>query len=199
MEGSRHEKAIITVAAYVIGFTTAFVLFSNVSTKAEKTFTYVPQVNTASVIQAKKEIEEPEKVEGVFVTYTLGKLMINVNGVENLLSYNPAVSDISEKPAELTQGFHYGDIVYKVDQTDTFVFFCEIHEPEAENCHGYIYDIKADRIYPVIKDGNPVEITPKSANQAIWTAVGLKIASNYSANPTAPWVLIDADSKLDLE
>jgi hypothetical protein len=199
MEGSRHEKAIITVAAYVIGFTTAFVLFSNVSTKVEKTFTYVPQVNTASVIQAKKAIEEPEKVEGVFVTYTLGKLMINVNSVENLLSYNPAVSDISEKPAELTQGFHYGDIVYKVDQTDSFVFFCEIHEPEAENCHGYIYDIKADRIYPVIKDGNPVEITPKSANQAIWTAVGLKIASNYSANPTAPWVLIDADSKLDLE
>ena len=39
----------------------------------------------------------------------------------------------------------------------------------------------------------------RSAEEAIFTAVGLKVGSNYSANPAAPWVLISEADALDLQ
>ena len=100
---------------------------------------------------------------------------------------------------ELEQGYHYGDLKYLVSTDDNFVFFCEQHDLDESTCSGFVYDVNADRIYPVIKDGTPVDISERSATEAIWTLFGLKIGSHYSANPKAPWVLISADSPLDLQ
>jgi hypothetical protein len=86
-----------------------------------------------------------------------------------------------------------------MSQDGKFVFFCEQQSLASESCTGFVYDVNGDRIYQIIKDGLPVTISPKSASEAIWTAVGLKIGSNYSANESAPWVLIGEGSKLDLE
>ncbi len=204
MEGTRHEKAIVVIASYVIGFVTAFILFGSQLPVKETNVVYLPQANTASVVEATlPEVNEAvveEAIElGTSVEYVSGELKISVNGEENLLSFNPALNNGDFEVDGMLQGYHYGDLTYKVSQDKSFVFFCEVHEVSNENCHGFIYDVGADRIYPIIKDGSPVFISPKSAVQAIWTAVGIKIGSNYSANPSAPWVLIDADSKLDLQ
>lgn len=192
-EGSRHEKAALTVTSYVIGFTAAYILFGNFSTSTPSVLLPVAPNQPASVIQTETAIKE-ESVEvkpGVEVDYRKGRLVVDINGEETLLSVEPTLTETEIDTDAMTQGYHYGDINFATDSENSFVFFCENHGDEF--CSGFVYDINADRIYPVTKSGKPVQISQKSAEEAIFTAVGLKIGSNYSANKSAPWILISGD------
>lgn len=202
MSGSRHEKASITIASYVIGFTTAFILYANISTPNQSSYpvpTVVPAANVATVVSAVPERQVAEKAKPkTTLSYNDGVLEITVDDTINLLSFNPEITEAEVDTTELPQGFHYGDIEFSLSPEQNFVFFCERHDKEDSNCAGFVYDVNADRIYQIIKDGSPVAITKNSAKTAIWTLFGLKIGDHYSANPKAPWVLISADSPLDL-
>lgn len=206
MEGSRHEKAAVTIASYAIGFTTAFILYANINTPSQKSYIVpaMPQNNIAGVaatLPATAPTEVPPTVTKSLpvLTYQNGKLEVTVGDTVNLLSFNPDLSETKIDTTNLAQGYHYGDINYIVSDDQKFVFFCERQDPELSTCSGFVYDVKGDRIYQIIKDGTPVAITERSAEEAIWTLFGLKIGSHYSANPKAPWVLISADSPLDLQ
>jgi hypothetical protein len=205
MEGSRHEKAAVTVVSYLIGFVTAFILYANVSSPTQPNYVEptMPGANVASVAVAPDApvAEEPEVVSApeLEVTYVDGKLEVTVGDATNLLSFNPELTEENVDTADLEQGYHYGDLKYLLSTDENFIFFCERHDPESSACSGFVYDIDADRIYPVIKDGEPVAISERSVTDAIWTLFGLKIGSHYSANPKVPWVLISADSPLDLQ
>lgn len=192
-EGSRHEKAALTVTSYVIGFTAAYILFGNFSTTTPSVLVPTVQNQAASVIQTETAVEEvPVETTSAFeVDYRKGRLVVDVNGEETLLSVEPTLTDTEIDTDAMTQGYHYGAINYTTDSENSFVFFCENHGDEY--CNGFVYDINADRIYPVTKSGKAVQISQKSAEEAIFTAVGLKIGSNYSANKSAPWILISGD------
>jgi hypothetical protein len=207
MEGSRHEKAAIVIASYAIGFVTAFILFTNVGVSSSVD-TYVPsfESNSASVIGANTApatlvAEAPPVTEVVsvmpevddsdeLVVYKNGILEVRRSDGDRLLSFNPETSSIKVDLATMPQGYHYGDISYAVDAAGEYVFFCEKTAKDAETCSGYVYDIKADRINPVSKDGSPVPITLKSASETIWTALGLKIGTHYSESLTTPWIIV---------
>jgi len=206
MEGSRHEKATVLILSYVIGFVTAFILFSgNVQflpkANIETAEAPVANTNSASAIQAERNTpKSPNEVSPEMprrnnfdLSYENGLLEVTVNRTQNLLSFNPDVTNNTTFDLSSPQGFHYGNIVYKASADNSFVFFCEKHDIEAEACYGFVYDVKGDRIYPIIKDGEVALVSDQSAAEAIWTVLGLKVGSNYSANATAPWVLIDAN------
>jgi len=197
MEGSRHEKAALVIAAYAIGITTAFIFFASpTEVKFEDSFIKATDVNSAAVIKA---VPAQAAEEAGALTYKEGRLEMNMSDGVHLLSFNPDVSGLKVDVASLSQGFHYGQVTYRLSQDSKFVFFCEQQSTTTDSCFGFVYDIDGDRIYQIIKDGSPVIISSKSAGEAIWTAVGLKIGANYSANESAPWVLIGEDSKLDLQ
>lgn len=203
MEGSRHEKAGLVVASYAIGFVTAFILYGSFTSNTEEVFSTISDNSAAAVITAAPAEVVPEvpQVDNTAVTlvYADGVLQASVGDSVHTLSFNPKVSKLSADLTNLTQGYHYGEMAYGLSLDNKFAFFCERHDAEATACAGYVYDIEADKIFPVVKDGKVVTISEKSAIDAVWTTGGLTIGSNSSANPTAPWVLIDEESPLDLQ
>jgi hypothetical protein len=207
MEGHRHERAALVLASYVIGFTTAFILYANITSNNETSIISVPttEVNTASVINAAKPTAEStnilpiEIVSPQTVMYTAGRLEVTKGENTVLLSFNPTVAGIDVDTADLTQGFHFGEVTYLMSPDNKFVFFCERQDVTNSACLGFVYDIDAETIYPVVKNGAPVLIGAASLETTQFTNSGLEIGTNYSANSLAPWVLIDTVKTLDLQ
>lgn len=204
MEGTRHEKVAIVAAAYIIGFTTAFILFGNFqASESEEVFISPADVNPAAVVTAVAQEIEPvpvaEVVAPLGVTYNSGLLEMTLSDGAHLLSFNPEISDIAVDISEMKQGFHYGDIKYRVSESGDQVFFCEQQDKEVDSCLGFIYDANSDRIHQITKDGVPVNISPKTASEVIWTAVGLKVGTHYSADVSKPWVLVQKEGAIDLQ
>jgi hypothetical protein len=204
LQGSRHEKAAITAISYIIGFTAAYILFSNFSSTLNLPFATSTASQASVVVATESLTQNTEEVKVVEVaksatSYSAGRLEVVVNDQVTLLSVNPKVSGMDLDTDELGQGFHFGELAYSANEDDKFVFFCEKHSAEADVCTGYVYDVDADRIYTVTKSAKAAVISEKSASEAIFTALGLKIGQNYSANKSAPWVLISGEDELDLE
>lgn len=195
MEGSRHEKAVLTAVAYIIGFTAAYILFGNFNSQtAGSTPAFISSQtgNVASVAAALPISEEVEDVAVEFaVAYREGELQVVTKQGVQVLSVNPDTTGVDI--AGLTQGYHYGDIHYIVSEDKKFVFFCEQQDVDSDTCFGYVFDVDANKIYPISKGGVAVRISDASARDTIFTTLGLKIGSNYSANPKAPWVLISGE------
>jgi hypothetical protein len=209
MEGTRHERAAIVLASYVIGFITAFILYANV-TSNDATSNFInstaTSLNTATVADAEipstgsdPEVLPIEIVEAMTVAYAEGRLEVTSGEDINLLSFNPEVSGIDIDTSDLTQGFHFGQIEHKISPDNKFVFFCERQDVTASTCLGFIYDTSEKTIYPVAKEGVQVLISAESLAGMKFTSSGLIIGSSYSANASAPWILIDDNSKLDLQ
>lgn len=205
MEGSRHEKAAIVIASYLIGFVTAFIFLTNLNV-ISPIDTYVPayEASSAAVIgSTPAPVSEEVPVVAItevvtdtvvdtdsLVVYNDGLLEVRRADGDRLLSFNPDTSSIKVELSTLKQGYHYGNVSYAVDATENYIFFCEKTTKDAEICSGYVYDLKADKINQVSKNGSPVPITLKSAAETIWTALGLKIGSHYSENLTTPWIIV---------
>ncbi len=200
MEGTRHERVVTVIASYVIGFTTAFILYSNVQVLTQEVFISVPEQNAAvalSQVETEPEVQETE--DFVSLSYQNGRLVLQNGSEVKLLSYSPELNDLNVDIEALEQGFHFGELKYSFSQNKEFVFFCERHSAELESCDGYVYDVKEDKIYPITKEGNPVIVSAKSAQTAGWSDDALVIGDNRSANPSAPWVIIPSSSQLDLQ
>lgn len=194
MIGSRHEKAAIVAASYVIGFVTAFILYNEFTVNQTVVNLPVTEDSSAAAINAvsvKNEVaKEPEAQSDTTFTYQDGMFNVSVKGTENTLSFNPETSSLQTDTANLEQGYHYGKLPYTISKDSSFAFFCENHDADSESCAAYVYDVKADRIYPVTLEGKAVSLTVSEAADVIWTSLGLKVGSRYSANISAPWVLI---------
>ena len=204
MEGTRHERAAIVIASYIIGFITAFLFSANTGDITADPFISVPNTNPAAVVQAESvapEVvkEEEVKVEVGTVTYKAGQLVYNGADGEHLLSFNPEDSELKADIETLTQGYHYGELNYKVSADGNFVFFCEVTSESDDTCTAYVYDANADRIYPVTMEGEAMTFAENLASKAIWTAVGLKVGSSYSVNASAPWAMMTTEGTLDLQ
>ncbi len=198
MIGSRHEKAAIVTASYVIGFVTAFILYNEFTVSPDVVNLPSGEGSSATAINAVPPQAEPapkseETAPAVAFTYEDGLLNVSVNGTENTLSFNPETSELQADTSDIKQGYHYGQLPYIVSKDTDFAFFCEKHDVDSESCVAYVYDVKADRIYPVTLEGEAVELTVTEAGDVIWTSLGLKVGSLYSANLSAPWVLIAAE------
>lgn len=197
MEGTRHERAAIVIASYIIGFITAFMFSANTGDLEVDPFTSVGTSNPAAVAQAKPaapEVVAPvitTKSEGA-VTYESGQLVYTGADGEHLLSFNPETSGLKADLSTLTQGYHYGEVSYEVSADGKFVFFCEMSTVADDSCYGYVYDADADRIYQMTMEGEPLTFADSMASKAIWTAVGLKVGSSYSVNVSAPWAMMTA-------
>ncbi len=203
MEGTRHERAAIVIASYIIGFVTAFMFVAHTTDLMADPFTSLPSSNPASVAAAVPvEVAETPVVteaanEGE-LTYKDGQLVYTASDGEHLLSFNPETADLTVDTDELTQGYHYGTLNYTASKNNQFIFFCEQQTVSGEMCLPYVYDTNADRIFPITNDGEVLPISIDLASNALWTAVGLKIGSYYSVNTSAPWAMAMAEGALDL-
>lgn len=195
MEGTRHERAAIVIASYIIGFITAFMFAANTGNLLADPFISAPMTNTASVAAVREIPPEAPAVVRTPVTqgavsYEGGQLVYSGADGEHLLSFNPQTSELRADIETLTQGYHYDELSYAVSADQKFVFFCEKKAVADETCTGYVYDADADRIYQMTMEGAAVTFPHVAAQRAVWTAVGLKVGSSYSVNASAPWAMM---------
>jgi uncharacterized protein YbcV (DUF1398 family) len=205
IEGTKHEKVVIIVLSYVIGFTAGFICFgvaqsmrvlptddaAPISLVATEETPIEPVEITEADIVAETSNEEALAAESnVFtVTYTDDKLQVTAGDNTYLLSMKSSGLDSSVQSAFKNQGLHTDIPAYSVSPDNKFVYFCE-QQSTADSCNSFIFDVVKNTIVYVTVDGTKLVTTGVVAKTATWSEKGLTIEGKTSAEATAPAVLL---------
>ncbi len=171
IEGTRNERVIMVLAAYAIGFTTAFIAFGVTQIEDKVQFVYVPAGDQmASVVSAVGQDSLPahEKLVAneVGLTYKDGE-------IEELLSAN-IVRDGED-------GFHAALIDYALSPDERFVYFCEQPLPASDACKPFVYDAAQKMVFPVLQNGERIAL-PLTQQSLTWGKSGLSTVGTVSVD-----------------
>lgn len=208
IEGTKHEKVVIIVLAYVMGFTAGFICFGVGGPKfIHRAETGVPTqaatMTTNEVAPTGEAMQTPEPVpaEEIAVasptnttsnetaaTYTDGKLQIAIGTNTFLLSMKVNDLDNVDTSEFKNQGSHVAIPAYLVSPDNKYVYFCEQKTTE-DICNSFIFDVSANAITYVSVDGKKLTTTAATAKAATWTTAGLSIDGKTSIEAGNPSVL----------
>jgi hypothetical protein len=183
MEGTRHEKALIIVSAYVIGFITAFIAFG-ISKTATQNEEYV------SFDLKTSQAEESAQVhDAISVNVGSDGLYLVTGERERLLSANRNALSASVQLAAAEPGFFYQIVDAEASRDGSYVYYCEQLTEEAANCDPYVYVIADDTLYRVKSDGQllyPIS----SSHESMWSGESTLIVNGFVAlDAERPWEL----------
>lgn len=208
IEGTKHEKVVIIVLAYVMGFTAGFICFGVGGSKfIHPTETMVPTLATTmiptEVASTEEAMENPEPVAAEEIaaatpvnnitnetaaTYSEGKLQVAVGANTFLLSMKVNDLDTIDTSEFKNQGSHVAIPAYLVSPDNKFVYFCEQKTAE-DTCNSFIFNVSANAIEYVSVDGKKLTTTAATAKAASWTTSGLSIDGKTSIEVTNPAIL----------
>ena len=183
MEGTRHEKIIIAIAAYVIGFSTAFIAFgvNQVNKTAPSDFSnaYISPVSAQTPVHH-METTVSLAEEGLFAISQERKRILSAN--RNYLEAN-VVEALGET------GLHYAIIDAEVSPNGKFIYFCEQLTSLDDTCGAFVYSVGADTIYEVSLDSE--RFRPIVADhESVWNEGNLLLTEGaVSVNADVPWVM----------
>ena len=208
IEGTKHEKVVIIVLSYVIGFTAGFICFGVAeSMRGEQgSDTMIAPVMATEVAPAETpETVAAEVVEEAVadtiptativdatsfaVTYTDGKLQVTNGDNVYLLSMKSSGLDSSAQSAFKNQGLHTDIPFYQASPDNKFVYFCE-QQSATDSCNSFIFDVTKNTIEYVTVDGTKLTTTAAAAKTTTWSEKGLTIDGKTSADATAPAALL---------
>lgn len=184
MEGTRHEKVLLIVLAYIIGFTTAFIAFGfgNQRSASIDLPAYTPRANAEDSSDALKA-SVVFKEDGVYVVTSRYDRILSAD--KNALSSN-VLTSIGE-----SAGFHYRVIDAEASRDAKFVYYCEQLSEASETCHPYVYSVDMDAVFPVKLSGEKVEYVVIDHVSAWMEDGALMIGSTVSADVSRPWELVE--------
>jgi len=187
LEGSRHEKIIITIAAYVIGLSTGFIAFGLSTPQVELDDIYIDEPISEFIDEDSNSSTEPSVDEQLQVILNDRGLYVAQDGHRNLISANQASLLAATSALKPTNGLYYDIIGTMLSPDDNFIYFCEQLAALDTTCDPFVYDIDANLLHRVIQpDGTKaVDIETHSAR---WMSDG-NLVSNYftSSYPAQPW------------
>jgi hypothetical protein len=205
LEGTKHEKAVLVLLAYIIGLTSGFIGFginnfyqneSKFSTKHQQKmmedFDYAAPVlrTTDKVGYFPPTGQPPQDGEEVnLVHYENGQLTVSTNDGPIVLSVH--VDQLGDNIPELLalQGHHVEPPVYVVSPGGRYVYFCEQHLG-VNGCTNLLFDKEAISIQ-YVQVRNEKLISPVSlAASAYWAAEGLSLGEFISESISTPWKLV---------
>lgn len=185
MENSRHERAIILVAAYVIGFISAYIAFG-VNQFEEYIVVEVPaqQYLPAAAIES---IVEPNYSESTLTVDNVGLHYYGPDGERLLSAYRTPEHD--GVIPQGTSGVVEKIIDAEISRDGQFAYFCEQVDPADDTCAAFVYSATEDIIRP-LQTAEEV-IKPAIANHfSVWSASGyLMVNGRSSVAPETPWLL----------
>lgn len=189
IEGTRNEKVMILLAAYVIGFTTAYIAYGiNLAGMQDALPVAYTNTMTASVAQA---VPAPA-VESTYEVTTDG-LEVVVDGERFLVS-----AHVSTVPEDMVADFGYQGIHDRVEgmslsQSGEYLYYCE-YAPGAEGCAPFLYNTLTQVVHPVSVYGNA---DPVFQSQLAFEGDFLLSDELVSINVIEPWLLIEAEEWVD--
>jgi hypothetical protein len=198
IEGTKHEKAVLVILSYVVGFTAGFIVFGLTQAPALQSVTVAPVAETpvptevVTEVEAEDMMETPEAPDmSQQVLYQNGRLMANVNGASVLLSAQMQTVDAETAKAFANQGVHEDIPQYLASDDGNFIYYCEQHAGE-DTCINFIYSVSDQMIQYVTVDGVKFRSTPADAKSAMWDGSSLVIGSARSIAVATPWKLTNA-------
>ena len=181
-EGSRHERAAITIVAYIIGFTTAYIAFG-VTQLHPSVPNILPVKNSAAVVQAtaQKSVKTTKTVNSAELTPA--GLFAVVNGKERIVSATQA----SPANGTLPEGYNVSIEDYAMSPDGMYLYYCEVPSKKVNSCRPYVYSVADDTVYPLTQNGARVAF-PTDTPKASWNTAGmLRAGGMVSLSADHPW------------
>jgi len=203
LEGTRHEKAVLIVIAFIIGFTCGLIAFG-LQPKNKDIATYEAPILSPAVLQATplgvnnytpptenppEYIEAIEPTNNEAVSYEEGKLYARVGDERFLLSLRTDIMAGSNVEGFATQGLHEALPAYSSSDSGAYVFFCEQQTPTA-TCTSFVFDTTTNTIHFINYNADKVIVPNTEASAATWEGDSLNIGGYRSADQTKPWVMV---------
>lgn len=187
MEGKRHEKVVIVISSYIIGFTTAFIGFgvTAIQTADVPLTSYIPQesnVEATAVTPIQKNVITSISfgTDGLYAVTPAGNI---------LLSVNKKVQEASVIGATRNSGYYFEIVDAEASRDGKFAYFCEQLMESDTTCDPYVYDLQGDLLHKVKENGSPVNSTVKD-HASSWDENGLlSLNGSNSTDAAKPWEL----------
>lgn len=182
MENSRHEKVMIIIAAWVIGFVTAYIAYGITRINEQYPTTEVVKVNSVAEVQQqlnnRPALEEDEL--GLYFKTAESRRLLTANQAA-LASADPTAIT---KP---TNGEYYEVYGMSVSPNAKFAYFCEQLRAADTTCEPFVYDVAADALHRVeLSDGRTT--LPISDQKVSWGEQGKLFLSDFKSSSFAePW------------
>lgn len=176
MQNSRHERAVVMVIAYVIGFITAFIAFG---------LAHVVTPNTIETKISRTTVDQ--ELSTILIVDDTG-LRVSVDGEERLLTVSRA-SAYGAGVLTSQTGFFYQLVDAELSRDGAYVYYCEQIDNTSDVCDAYVYDVATETLHPVELDDAPFQ--PRSVEHtSTWSASGdLSVNFFTSRDPGTPWRL----------
>ncbi|MFN3188600.1 MAG: hypothetical protein ACK42D_03625 [Candidatus Paceibacteria bacterium] len=202
LEGTKHEKAVLVVLAYIIGLTSGFIGFgiNNYYQDGVRQATSVMEVSGdegAPVLGTSDQAGylPPEENPPQDISYTEtvvyedGQLTAITDVGHMVLSVHvDKLGDTIPEPLSI-QGHHIETPIYLASPEGKYVYFCEQHLG-ADSCTNLLFDSEEISIQ-YLQVENQKFVTPVSqAASAYWASDGLHIGEFISESLSTPWRLI---------
>lgn len=194
MEGSRHERVVLVIVSYVIGFITAFIAYSVSTSSNEPSQPVFVVYEVANEYDYKKFADESNEATEVFteVLYQDGRLLVKRGAELLLVSLNPDEAGFpSNALAGEPQGHHVTEPTYELAPDGNKLFFCEQKSTSEDVCSSFILDVQERVVRPVKVAGEPLRITPEEAKEAVWDGNKLALYDLASVDESQPWNLTE--------
>jgi len=206
LEGTKHERAVIVVLAYIIGFTSGFIAFnlSDKSANVDKKDTYSEIISNeleTEIEVLEDDIQTTSENNGEvlgevvesndFVFYNSDHLYVQTSQGMMVLSVHEKIFE-GNVPQEFTeQGIHTEKPVFVANDSDSMVFFCE-PQSDSESCMPFVFDARSVMIYPVTVNNTALSLAINEARSASWQGNQLALLS-FVSNGTTPWSLVSSN------
>jgi hypothetical protein len=193
LEGTKHEKAVLVVLAYIIGLTSGFIGFGVTQSLTTNTMEvavapeFIPEGYTGPDTPPPSD-EMTATAEEEVARYEDGKLYAYVHGDRFVLSLSNDIMPVENVEGFATQGIHEKIPTYSVSEDGRFVHFCEQHT-EADECTHFIFDADENVIQPVSYEGKNFITSISEALTAAWNGDTITIGTYSSAAAITPWKL----------
>lgn len=169
-----HESAILVVLSYIIGFTTAFIMFVLVDDVKNKK---VDQVSDTDAIEADllmpKVVELMETSEGLFV---------KSDGKERIISART-------EDSEARPGFHTDIVTSSISPDSKYVHYCAEMSSDAGVCRHFVYSISEDSTYAIKNADGPIETVSEEATTWSWSEDSSLRSGESKVDASSRWVL----------
>ena len=189
MEGTKHEKVVLVVLAYIIGFTTGLIGFGvNQSGFISTDANYSElELGEQEVSVAKSDINSNTDNGDEIVSYKDGRLRLIDDDNTLLLSIDKNLVDEESLDSFTEQGIHTAIPYFIISPDQHYVYFCEQRSTE-DACTNFVFDTESSIIQFVSNGGEKLSTTAATAQGVYWNDDGgLVIGDLTSLALDTPW------------
>lgn len=179
---NKHEQLMLAGLGFVIGFTTAFIVFG-FKDKPKEIHHPGEEWHESYGLVANASQADGSAIDDAIVT--------NDGLFAKLGEKERIVSAAALGPEARVAGFHYAVSKTLVSPDKQYLYYCALAEPVDVSCYHYVYSVADDSIYPV-KNVNTDEYlrTQVESLDASWLSDGsLSVNGLVSVSADEPWLV----------